>query len=231
MRVGYWNIRGRAEPIRMMLEYLGIDYERKDYDMPNLGATSIEAYMKLEWFQQKWNMGLDHPNIPYIIDGDTKISQTVAVMKYIARKGDRALTPKTEQEIINAQVAEGAVLDIWLPFYGMVYNPEYENMRPGYLEKLPDTFGALEKVLGKRKWLAGDNLTYVDFQMNEVLDHIELNCKTVFDNFPNIKNYKTAFFSQEKIKAYRESSRFKKWPLYAPAAAWGGKNEDKGTSF
>jgi len=213
-----------------MLEYLGIDYERKGYKLPDLGLASKESYMDLEWFREKWTLGLDHPNIPYVIDGEVRLSQTLAVMKYIARKGDRQLTPKTETETINCEMAEGAVQDIWQPFYMLIYNPEYKNMRAGYLAKIPDTFKAFEKVLGSRKWLGGDNLTYIDFQACEVLDHMELMCAEIFDDLPNVKNYKTNFFSLDKIKAYRESSRFKKWPLYAPAAAWGGKNEEEATS-
>ena len=29
--IGYWKIRGLAEPIRLMLTYLGIDFEDKHY--------------------------------------------------------------------------------------------------------------------------------------------------------------------------------------------------------
>lgn len=226
MLVGYWDIRARVEPIHLMLEYLGIDYERKSYKLPNLGLSSKEKYKELEWFQQKWNMGMDHPNIPYIIDGEVKVSQTMAIMKYIARKAGRELIPKTQTEIMNCDMAEGAVLDLWHPFIMMCYKPDYKDMRVKYMENLPNTFGPLERVLGLRKWLGGDNLTYIDFQLNEILDHMELNCETIFDQFPNIKKYKAAFFSLNKIKAYRETSRFKKWPLYARAAQWGGQDEE-----
>jgi len=235
MIIAYWNIRARVEPVHLMLEYLGLDYERKSYELPNLGLTSQEDYLKLEWFQQKWNMGLDHPNLPYLIEGEVKISQTTAVLKYIARKGDRALTPKRDTEIINCEMAEGAVMDIWSKFYQMVYNPDFENLKKAYLEAevLTQTFGALDKVLGNRKWLGGDFIKYIDFQLAEILDHIILMHGAIFDDFPNIKSYHENFFSQSKIKVYRESNRFKKWPLYAPAATWGGKNEEhhKGTAF
>ena len=30
---------------------------------------------------------MDYPNLPYLVDGDVKMSESLAMMKYIARKG------------------------------------------------------------------------------------------------------------------------------------------------
>ena len=36
-------------------------------------------------------MGFEFPNLPYLIDGDTKITETIGIMQYIAKKYRPAL--------------------------------------------------------------------------------------------------------------------------------------------
>jgi len=38
------------------------------------------------WTDDKFNLGLDFPNIPYIIDGDYKVSESTACYEYICAK-------------------------------------------------------------------------------------------------------------------------------------------------
>lgn len=60
---GYWNIRGLGQIARLLLAYTGLKWEDKQY--------SDEA----EWFEKdKKSLGLDFPNLPYLIDGDVKIT-------------------------------------------------------------------------------------------------------------------------------------------------------------
>ena len=59
------------------MEYLEIPYEWKEYTP----ATANE------WLEQdKINWGIDFPNLPYVIDGDFKTSQTQTILKYLGRK-------------------------------------------------------------------------------------------------------------------------------------------------
>ena len=55
--LGYWPIRGRGQVPRYLFEYLNVDYNDKKY-------TDRE-----EWFKKdKGGLGLDFPNLPYLID-------------------------------------------------------------------------------------------------------------------------------------------------------------------
>jgi glutathione S-transferase len=62
MILGYWNIRGLAQPIRFLLEYLRLPYEDKRYTNPE------------QWFRiDKLSPGfIDNPlaNLPYLKDGN-----------------------------------------------------------------------------------------------------------------------------------------------------------------
>lgn len=43
---------------------------------------------------EKFNLGLDFPNLPYFIDGDYKITETLAIHAYIAEKWNPELLGK-----------------------------------------------------------------------------------------------------------------------------------------
>ena len=77
---GYWNIRAgvRGNVNRYLLHYAGVDYTDKRYDVVNNAA---------EWgYGDKNSLGLDFPNLPYIIEGDLKITESKAVGHYICDK-------------------------------------------------------------------------------------------------------------------------------------------------
>ena len=96
--LGYWNIRGmdRGNVNRYILNYAQVDYEDKRYDFAN---------NKDEWdTQDKRNLGLEFPNLPYIIDGDFKLTESSAVTMYICDKWCPALmgaTPTERSRIIQ----------------------------------------------------------------------------------------------------------------------------------
>lgn len=76
--LGYWGIRGLAQPIRFLLAYLGVEYTNKNYLAPE------------EWFgKDKNDLGLDFPNIPYLIDGDVKITESSAIPVHLIKKHKR----------------------------------------------------------------------------------------------------------------------------------------------
>jgi glutathione S-transferase len=72
--LGYWDIRGRAQPIRFLLKYAGVEFNDKRYEFgPGSTLAQIESIRKY-WLTDKSNLGLDFPNLPYYIDGDVKVS-------------------------------------------------------------------------------------------------------------------------------------------------------------
>uniref|UniRef100_A0A8C6D395 glutathione transferase n=1 Tax=Moschus moschiferus TaxID=68415 RepID=A0A8C6D395_MOSMO len=43
-------------------------------------------YDRSQWLNEKYKLGLDFPNLPYLIDGTHKLTQSNAILRYIARK-------------------------------------------------------------------------------------------------------------------------------------------------
>ena len=79
--LGYWKIRGLAQPARYMLAYSGVDYEDKQYEQ----GEGPEFCRKV-WSEVKPTMPHDFPNLPYLIDGDVAITESSAIYRYIINK-------------------------------------------------------------------------------------------------------------------------------------------------
>jgi len=210
----YWDLRGLMEPQRLMLEYLGVDYVM-DYV-----TTTME-----EWLAGKYNLGVDFPNLPLYTDGDVKMSQSLAIMKFIARKYQHGkLYPEGEDDLRRAEAAEGFLIDVRTAWIHLCYNPDFEKLKDDFEREIPDKFRALEQVLANREW-AASKLSYVDFGIAEAMDVYQTLFPGCFDNLPECKKYRDNFFDLPPIKKYRTSARFKKFPVNGPPAAWGGKSQ------
>lgn len=98
-KLGYYAIRALADPIRLMLHHADVEFEDFHYYInppPN--------YNRDAWFSVKYTLGLQFPNVPYYMDGDLKITQAAAIMRYLGRKHD--MIAKTEEEHLRSDQAE-----------------------------------------------------------------------------------------------------------------------------
>jgi len=215
--LGYWDIRGLAQPIRYLLNYVGAEYEDKRY---SIGPAP--DFDKSQWLSEKPNLGLDFPNLPYYIDGDVKITQSLAIIRYLARK--YKLVGESEQELIRSDVTEQQVMDLKMALVRVCYNAaEYEKAREEHLKTLPGQMELLSKFLGSNKYVLGDKLTYVDFLLYELLDVLLVYEPTCLDATGNLKEYVDRIREVPELKKYLESDAFKKQPLNGPMAAFGGQ--------
>ena len=88
-RLGYWAIRGLASQIRYEMVYLGVDYDEDIYEQGD-----APDFSRQQWFDAKNHLGLAFPNLPYMIDGTNAITETLAIMKYVANKNGPELLGK-----------------------------------------------------------------------------------------------------------------------------------------
>uniref|UniRef100_A0A8C0X2H7 Glutathione S-transferase n=1 Tax=Castor canadensis TaxID=51338 RepID=A0A8C0X2H7_CASCN len=216
MTLGYWGFRGMTHPIRLLLEYTDSSYEEKRYTIGD-----APDYDRSQWLSEKFTLGLDFPNLPYLIDGAHKITQSNAILRYIARKHD--LCGETEEEKIRVDILENQVWDTRLQLGMMCYNPDFEKLKPEFLEGLPEKMKLYSQFLGKRPWFAGDKITFVDFIAYDVLDQHRIFEPKCLDAFPNLKDFLSRFEGLKKISAYMKSSRFLRSPIYLKTAMWGNK--------
>ncbi|KAG3281311.1 glutathione S-transferase Mu 2, transcript variant X2 [Ictidomys tridecemlineatus] len=216
MTLGYWDIRGLAHAIRLLLEYTDSSYEEKRYTMGD-----APDYDRSQWLDEKFKLSLDFPNLPYLIDGVHKITQSNAILRYIARKHN--LCGETGEEKTRVDILENQAMDTRMQLAMVCYSPDFEKKKPEYLETLPEKMKLYSQFLGKHPWFAGDKITFVDFIAYDVLDQHRLFEPKCLDAFPNLKDFMSRFEGLKKISAYMKSSRFLPKPMYSKMAAWGNK--------
>lgn len=217
--LGYWNIRGLAQPLRLILGYGGVEFEEKRY---NYGAPP--QFDRGEWLSEKHNLGLEFPNLPYYIDGDLKITQSLAVCRHLARKFD--LVASKEKDLVLSDMVEQQIIDLRNPFVTLCYSQDHENLKKTYLNNLPASLTNIEKVLGNKSYLVGEKLTYVDFLLYELLDQLKLFQSDCLDNHSILRKFKNRFEEIPEIKKFMKSEKFMKWPINGAMAKFGSIHSD-----
>ncbi|XP_038167049.1 glutathione S-transferase Mu 7 [Arvicola amphibius] len=178
-------------------------------------------YDRSQWLNEKFKLGLDFPNLPYLIDGPHKITQSNAILRYIARKHN--LCGETEEERILVDILENQLMDNRMMLARLCYNPDFEKLKPGYLEQLPGMMRLYSEFLGKRPWFAGDKITFVDFIAYDVLERNQVFDPKCLEAFPNLKDFISRFEGLKKISEYMKTSRFLPRPVFTKMAVWGSK--------
>ncbi|XP_032752819.1 glutathione S-transferase Mu 2-like [Rattus rattus] len=184
-------------------------------------STTAPNFDRSQWLSEKFKLGLDFPNLPYLIDGSHKITQSNAILRYLGHK--HHLCGETEEERIRVDILENQAVDTRRQLAMVCYSPEFEKRKPEYLEGLPDKMKLYSEFLGKRPWFAGNKITYVDFLVYDVLDKHRMFEPKCLDAFPNLMDFMARFEALEKISAYMKSSRFLSGPVYLKTALWGNK--------
>jgi len=219
--LGYWNIRGLAQPIRLLLAYSETPFEDKKY-----AYGPAPKFDRTAWLKEKNMLGLDFPNLPYYIEDNVKLTQSITIMRYLARK--HKLEPEVEEDKIRGDMIEQQIVDIRTGFAKMCYNPEFEKLKEEYLKNLPPILKSLSDFLGKRQWFASqDKLTYVDFMVYEVLDHHKHLAPDCLNDFQNLKEFTERFEELPTIQKYMQSPDFLKFPLNGDMALFGSRSSEK----
>ena len=174
-----------------------------------------------KWLAVKQKQPLDFPNLPYLYDGDVKISQSVAIQRYLARK--YGLDGKTEQEKIRIDLVEQQLIDYRSQGVTVFYNPDFETLVQGYKTDLPAKLAALSKFLGTNEYFSGGGLSHVDFLAYEWLDVQRLLVADVLTGFSNLQAFVQRIEDLPEVKKYMESDRFIKYPINGSTAKWGSK--------
>jgi glutathione S-transferase len=118
IKLGYWATRGRGQIPRLLLAYSGLEWENVAY----VGAE--------KWFGagDKTKLGLDFPNLPYLIDGDFKMTESGAIARYICKRSNKKdLLGKTVQDEGTIEMLLSLLEDIFNPTFSLFFSPNYQN--------------------------------------------------------------------------------------------------------
>ena len=154
IKIGYWGFKGLGEYPKLIAAFVGTPIEE----------VSEGATWKTE---VKNSIGLDFPNLPYLIDGDVKIAESSAIPVYLAIKAGKADilgTGALEQALIRQ--LEGVLTDLRVGIVKPYFGPAdtiVANITAAATTGAPFVKAAqLSAYLGDKQFFVGNRATLAD---------------------------------------------------------------------
>jgi glutathione S-transferase len=207
VRLAYWGIRGLAQTPRHLLAYSGVDFEDFAY-------TDGEKWFK----EDKLHLGLDFPNLPYLIDGEYNLSESSAIQRYIIHKwGNPELLGKNIQDSAQVDSFLSVFLEVSGAVKGLFFNKDHEAAKGPLLEKYRPKLDQLNKFVGEKSFVLG-YVTLADFNVAEDSNYIETVYPEEYKSWPFLNRIRENFNNLPQIAAYYQSEKAFKGRFYPPTA-------------
>jgi glutathione S-transferase len=190
----YFNVRGKAETIRFLLEDNQIEYKEERHQIDQFRKTKTDYP-----FQQ----------LPiYITEDDIEIPQTQAILRYLARKHD--LYGKSETERIRCDVFQEALVDSRDELVKFFVDKEFHQKRESFCNKhLENRLNLLENFYNKNggNYSVGETVTYVDYLLLSYLDYVRVFDYERLKKFKLLCEFRNRFSERKNIMEYLKSER------------------------
>ena len=193
--IGYWKIRGLGANLRYQLKYSGVEYELQEY-VQGPGPD----FSRADWMDKKFTLGLPFPNLPYLIHGDFKLTETMAIHKYFAEMYDQALLGKNAVDkarvTMFAGVIGGLKMKVTMPCY---VSGDKNEIIEAYKAGMPEIL----KNKGNHAFLVGDYPTYIDFYFYEMCQACDFAVDgQLFKDYPELVSYSLRVQDLKGLKEY-----------------------------
>jgi glutathione S-transferase len=140
--------------------FQGIKFEDFHY------THTADQQSRKAWLNQKAVTGLDFPNLPYLIDGDFKISDHMAIHRYVAQKWCPDLLGKTLEQRARVDMYAGLLQELKrVATMGCYTDGDRTKLSAQTLSQMEDVANSLTR----RMFILGDELCFLDFYMFELL--------------------------------------------------------------
>jgi len=92
LTLGYWGIRGLAQPIRFLLICAEVSFSEIRLGVHQDGRLMSKEEEDEDWARIRSTLDMPFPNLPYLIDTSSstpvQLSQSNAILRYLARRYD-----------------------------------------------------------------------------------------------------------------------------------------------
>ena len=194
--------------VRYALNYIQEEYEFIELNMMQ-GEHQQEAYRKINPFGK----------VPAIEDGDVKLFESNAILRYIADKNNKTdLYPKELKARANVdQWLDFATAQVQPAMVRITFNTLFADMVPGMQRDdesikagrgfMANYLPVIDRQLQENKYLTGDKMTIADFSLLASLDPAE-SVQLNLEEFENITRWRNESMSQDWYtkchKSYQE---------------------------
>ncbi|KAL1139717.1 hypothetical protein AAG570_006695 [Ranatra chinensis] len=190
-KLTYFNFMGLAEPIRLILKYMGQEFE----------DVRIE---RSDWPQVKEAMPFG--KVPVLeIDGK-KIHQSTAICRYLGKQA--GIAGKNDKESLEIDMIVDTFQDFRMEIVKLMQeqDPEAKEKKKETLikETVPYYLAKFDEVIKNNGGhLVNGSLSWGDIYIISLTDSMTGILKTdIVTNYPNIQELKKKVFSIPKIKAW-----------------------------
>ena len=158
-------VHGLTRDLRVQwaLEELGLPYQVRGVDHP-AGETKADAFRHLSPFHQ----------IPVIEDDGMVLSESGAILVYLAEKAGQLADPQKHAEVVRwcfaaLTTVEPVISMIVLDDFEKKTDPVSREKRANLVKFAKQVLGGVEKHLGEHAFTAGEEFTVADILMVTVL--------------------------------------------------------------
>jgi len=125
--------------------------------------------------------------------------------------------PKDEAVLAKCEMLENVLADVWqiLTAYAYISTDEIKKSFP---ENSTLKLEQLSKFLGSNKFVCGNQISYVDFLLYEILYHYTLCDASLVKPFANLMSYLKNFESIPQISKFMASPNYMKGPCFSSVA-------------
>eukprot|EP00285_Hemiselmis_virescens_P007024 CAMPEP_0173393488 /NCGR_PEP_ID=MMETSP1356-20130122/22136_1 /TAXON_ID=77927 ORGANISM="Hemiselmis virescens, Strain PCC157" /NCGR_SAMPLE_ID=MMETSP1356 /ASSEMBLY_ACC=CAM_ASM_000847 /LENGTH=228 /DNA_ID=CAMNT_0014351509 /DNA_START=118 /DNA_END=807 /DNA_ORIENTATION=+ len=202
----YWKGRGRANPIRFMLEETATPYKER----------FIQGKEDLEGLRGEGKLMFNQ--LPLLeIDG-LNLVQSDACIRYLARKHDMLGKDAAEGAVVD--MVQAATLELRGVVLGYVFVPEADRaskLAESFKTTVPKFLAPIDKLLSQSKtgFVAGGDVTMADVTLYEAISFLldaPTPSKDWFDSYPSAQKHHTMMQSRKQMAAYIKSDRRHPFP-------------------
>ncbi|EAR93876.1 glutathione S-transferase, amine-terminal domain protein (macronuclear) [Tetrahymena thermophila SB210] len=199
LNLGYWAYPLRGQPIRYLLELAQYPYQQTNYTFE--GAN--------DWFEKdKKELGLDFPNLPYLIHGDFKITESQNIVDYV-------LDLTKQHHLLGSGLTKFQIDNVRFLCNELISKIFLASTKTGEEKKaeinnsVTPKFKRLQAVLGNKKFFFEDKLTLADIYAYTAINALQHLLNDEYKQFaqafgPFMKNFEEI----PLIKAYHSSTRY-----------------------
>ena len=176
VKLTYFNLRGRAEPTRMLLAYGGIEYEDCRVTPGFVDPT--------EWMALKPKT--PYGSLPLLEWNGECLAQSMAIARFVAK--EVGLAGRCNMECAQVDEIVDAVNDLGVAGAQAMFSKDDEKIKKFMTETVPNGLTQLEKRLVGRggQYFVGNAFSWADLMLFNLCSGFP--DQSILNKFPKIKN-------------------------------------------
>eukprot|EP00274_Cyanoptyche_gloeocystis_P006125 CAMPEP_0196666418 /NCGR_PEP_ID=MMETSP1086-20130531/64500_1 /TAXON_ID=77921 /ORGANISM="Cyanoptyche gloeocystis , Strain SAG4.97" /LENGTH=216 /DNA_ID=CAMNT_0042003607 /DNA_START=78 /DNA_END=728 /DNA_ORIENTATION=+ len=194
----YFPLKARLGVIVLLLEDQQIPYE-------------FDPVERAKWPEMK-QKGLEDGTLPFgqvpqLKDGDLYLVQSLAILRYLARK--HGLYGKDSVEAAKCDMYAEGITDLRNDAMKLFYSDLPKAIEDIKATTFPKHGAYFEGILnrGGTDYLVGNTVTFADYMLVDLLENLTEVAPEILEPFPLLKAYYNRFQARPHLVAYRASGR------------------------